>query len=270
MIQIDKLIIYFIVSGLVAATVIYLLIQISRLLLIKEEIIQRYSRHIFGSTLIFLMALILLLEVELTYIFFRANEKVFLTIGLMDAFVVIIIFVSLITLYRLRGRLRYKELATKEEGKPERILRVRDVFDSTKMDSLIVNENETLEKTVARFAERPPLRGIFLVDEGMQLKGVVTRADLLNVIKLKLGKDLGGLPLRIFLLKSIRDVKIKNITSMLSRKAYVKLDDPMERVLELMINMDLITIPVIDDENNIAGDLKLSEILLKLIKPLEN
>ena len=270
MIQPDKLTIYFIVSVFVAATTVYLLVQISRSLIIKEDIIRRYSRHVFGFTLILLMALLMLLEVELTYIFFWAKEETFLTIGLMDAFAIIIIFVSLITIYGLRGRLRYRALGTKEKGELERIIRIRDVFDSTKMNSLIVDENEMLEKTVARFAERPQLRGIFLVDMRKKLKGVVTRADLLNVIKLKLGKDIGTLPLRMLTLKRTLNVKTKDIACIFSHRAYVKLGDPLERALELMIDMDLIDIPVIDDDNKIVGDLNLSVILWKLLTPSED
>ncbi len=268
--QLDKLTTYFIVSVLMAATIVYLLVQISRLLIIKEGIIRRYSRNVFGFTLILLMALLILLEVELTYIFFWAKDRVFLTVGLMDAFVVIIIFVSLITIYRLRGRLRHKALVAKEKGELERIIRVRDVFDPTKMNSLIIDENEKLEKTVARFAELPQLRGIFLVDGRMRLKGVVTRADLLNVIKLKLGKDIGKLPLRMLTLKRTLNVKTKDIACMFSHRAHVKLGDPLERALELMIDMDLIDIPVIDDSNKIVGDLNLSVILWKLLTPLED
>ena len=265
----DKLTIYLIVSVLVAATIIYLLIQISRLLIIKEGAIRRHSRQIFGFTLILMMSLLMLLEVELTYIFFWAKEETFLTIGLMDAFVIIIIFVSLITIYQLRGRLHYKARVTKEKDELEPGILIRDIFDSTKMNSLIVDENETLEKTVARFAERPQLRGVFLVDRRKKLKGVVTRADLLNVIKIKLGKDISGLPLRMLTLKRTLNVKTKDIACMFSHRAYVKLGDPLERALELMTDMDLIDIPVIDDDNNIVGDLNLSVVLWKLLTPLE-
>lgn len=267
MMQLDKLTIYFIVSALVAATTIYLLVQISRIFIIKEDVIRRYSRRIFSFTLILMMALLILLEIEFTYIFFRGKKEVFLIIGFMDALVIIIIFVSLIIIYRLRGQLRHKVLGTKEKSELKQIIRVRDVFDSTKMNSLIVNENETLKKTVMRFEEQPQLRGIFLVDGRMKLKGVVTRADLLNVLKFKLYKDIGKLPLRMLLLKRTLNVRIKDIAYQFSYKAYVKLDDPLERALELMIDMDLISIPVIDDKNNIIGDLNLSFILWKLLTP---
>ena len=146
---------------------------------------------------------------------------------------------------------------------------VKDIYDPTKMNSLIVDENETLFKTIKRFSDQPQLRGIFIVSKEKRLKGIVTRTDLLNIVKLKLGKDLDKIPLRIFLLKGLREIKTEDVVAMNSKMAYVKLDDPIEKALQLMINMDLIDVPIVDDNNNIIGDLKLSEILYKLFESIK-
>jgi len=148
----------------------------------------------------------------------------------------------------------------------EQILRVRDVFDSKKMNSLVVDENEAFSKTVERFNEQPQLRSIFIVDEKKKLKGVVTRTDLLNIVKVKMGKDLGEIPLRILALRSLREIRTRDIAGMFSQTACIKLDDPLERALKMMISIDLIAVPVVDGDNKIIGDLNLSEILSRLLR----
>jgi CBS domain-containing protein len=46
-----------------------------------------------------------------------------------------------------------------------------------------------------------------------------------------------------------------------SKKAAVRPDDPVDRALKLMLEVDIIAIPVVDDENQIIGDLTLSRVL---------
>jgi CBS domain-containing protein len=46
-----------------------------------------------------------------------------------------------------------------------------------------------------------------------------------------------------------------------SKKAAVRLDDPVDRALKLMLEVDLIALPVVDDENQIVGDLTLTRVL---------
>ena len=147
----------------------------------------------------------------------------------------------------------------------KQILYVKDVFDPSRMNSIVINENETLLDTIKRFAELSSLRGIFIVDNKGKLKGVITRADLLNIVKVKLNKDIGTIPLRILFIREMQNIKTKDVVSSFSHKAAIRVDDSLEKALELMINNDLIDIPVVDSNNNIIGDLKLSEILSKLI-----
>ena len=145
------------------------------------------------------------------------------------------------------------------------IPRVKDAYNITKMSSLIIDENETLVNVIKRFVKNPELRGIFLVDKKKKLKGAITKTDLLNIVKVKLGKDVDEIPLRILVLKHLSDVKVNEIVSMFSERAGVKLNDSLDKALELMIKMDLIDIPVVDEDNKIIGDLTLSEILLKIM-----
>lgn len=144
-------------------------------------------------------------------------------------------------------------------------LNVKDVYDLAKMCSLVIDENESLVNVIKSFVKNPDLRGIFLVNKEKKLKGVLTRVDLLNIVKVKLGKDVDEIPLRIRVLKNLSDVKVSNIVGMFSQRAGIKLGDSLDKALDLMIEMDLVDIPVVDDDNKVIGDLTLSEILLKLM-----
>jgi Mg/Co/Ni transporter MgtE len=50
-----------------------------------------------------------------------------------------------------------------------------------------------------------------------------------------------------------------------SHRAAVKPDDSLAHVLRLMIELDLIVLPVVDKANRVVGDLKLSELLAAVI-----
>ncbi|MEM3527317.1 MAG: CBS domain-containing protein, partial [Candidatus Bathyarchaeia archaeon] len=49
-----------------------------------------------------------------------------------------------------------------------------------------------------------------------------------------------------------------------SYDAYVKPDDDLIKALDLMVSMDVIDIPVVDEQGRILGDLKLSDVLNKI------
>jgi predicted transcriptional regulator len=147
----------------------------------------------------------------------------------------------------------------------KQMLYVKDVFDPSRMNSIVIDENETLPNTIKKFAKQSSLRGIFIIDNKGKLKGVMTRTDLLNIVKAKMDKDIGKIPLRILFIRGMQNIKTKDVVGFFSQKAAIRVDDPLEKALELMINNDLIDIPVVDSNENIIGDLKLSEILSKLI-----
>ena len=50
-----------------------------------------------------------------------------------------------------------------------------------------------------------------------------------------------------------------------SQQAVVQPDDPVDHAVQLMLEHDLIAIPVVDDERRILGDLTLSRVLRHLL-----
>jgi len=142
---------------------------------------------------------------------------------------------------------------------------VKDVYDPERALSILVSADEPLEDVLCCFAQDSSLRGIFVKDEADQLVGVITRTDLLNWTRLRLGTALGNLPSGpgriIRLAQLVRAGTAHDAIHPDSSKAAVRLDDPVDRALKLMLQVELIAVPVVDDENQIIGDLTLSRVL---------
>ena len=142
---------------------------------------------------------------------------------------------------------------------------VKDVYDPERALSILVSADEPLEDVLRCFTRDSSLRGIFVRDEANQLVGVITRTDLLNWTRLRLGTALKHLPPGpdrvIRLAQLVRAGTARDAVHTDSKQAAVHPDDPVDRALKLMLEVDLIAIPVVDDENQIIGDLTLSRVL---------
>ena len=145
---------------------------------------------------------------------------------------------------------------------------VRDVYDPERSLSILVSADEPLEDVLRCFTQDSSLRGIFVNDETGRLVGVITRTDLLNWTRLRLGTALQDLPRGpdhiIRLAQLVRAGTARDAIHPESKKTAVRLDDPVDRALKLMLQVDLIAIPVVDDGDQIVGDLTLSRVLRHL------
>jgi CBS domain-containing protein len=142
---------------------------------------------------------------------------------------------------------------------------VRDVYDPEGALSVLVEADEPFEEVLLRFAQEASLRGIFVTDEAGQLMGVITRSDLLNWTRLRLGTALQGLARggdRILrLAQLVRAGTARDAIHPGSQKTAVSPDDPVDHALQVMLQVDLIAIPVVNNAGQIIGDLTLSHIL---------
>jgi CBS domain-containing protein len=146
---------------------------------------------------------------------------------------------------------------------------VKDVYDASHKLSVLVQTDELLENVLRRFAEEAWLRGIFVTDEAGRLMGIITRTDLLDWVRLRLGtalKATAGKPERILrLIHLVGATTARDAIHSGSERAAVRLEDPVDRALQLMLDIDLIAIPVVDNEGRILGDLTLSHVLRNLL-----
>jgi CBS-domain-containing membrane protein len=147
---------------------------------------------------------------------------------------------------------------------------VKDIYMLAPMPPIIVQEGESLTRVIKKFIEFPESRGIFVVDEYRNLLGVITRRDLLDWARVKVGINIQNS--KSWLAKDARLIKIimsfsaGEIISPDSCRAAVGLDDSLAHALELMVDLDLICLPVLDDARKIIGDLKLMEILSSVVQ----
>ncbi len=151
-----------------------------------------------------------------------------------------------------------------------RRLTVKDAYHLDLIPSLIVGPDEDFTEVVRRFAERPVTRGIFVSDEQKYLLGVITRTDLLDWARVKMGAVLQAPILNRE--KTLRMASLMHASTAGqvmhpdSHRAGVKADDSLAHALRLMIELDLHVLPVIDEEKRIVEDLKLDEILARLVE----
>lgn len=146
---------------------------------------------------------------------------------------------------------------------------LRDVYDPEYKASVVVPADEPFENVLHRFAEESSLRGIFVTDEAGQLIGTITRSDLLNWVRLRLGTAWRVERRRpdhaLQLARLVRTATARDAISPGSEKAAVRLDDPVDFAVRNMLELDLVAIPVIDDEGRVIGDITLSHVLRNLL-----
>ena len=148
-------------------------------------------------------------------------------------------------------------------------LYVRDAYNYDTNPPFIVGPDEDFSNIIQRFANLPELRGIFVADGEQRLLGVIARTDLLDWARMKLSPVSQVFSSRhektFRLISLIRASTAGQVMHPDSHRAAMKLDDSLAHALRLMIELDLIVLPVVDEANRIVGDLKLSELLTAVV-----
>ncbi len=144
-------------------------------------------------------------------------------------------------------------------------LTVADVFKLDESQATIVAPATPFAEVVQRFTDRRELRGIFVVD-GRTLVGVITRVDLLHWVAEKLGvRNLEGDDWRdVYRIMSASTAE--DACRPRSEHCTVQPEDPLSDALAMMMENELIDIPVVDGEGQILGDLRLTELFSKVLE----
>ncbi len=133
---------------------------------------------------------------------------------------------------------------------------------------LTMKMDESVENVIKTFARFPDLRGIFIVNNHDEFFGVITRFELLQWIKFKI-VAINEIDYEWKLVHDIKKYVLPTQASELinrnSAQAYLTMDDPIEKALRLMTENNLIDLPIIDHDGKIIGDIKLSDLLNKII-----
>ena len=144
-------------------------------------------------------------------------------------------------------------------------LTVKDAYQLDDEDLFLVRLTEEFSQVIHNFAQHAELRGVFVVDEDSRFLGVITRTDLLDWASVKLGaftlKPLTDMNKTIRLVSLINTSTAGDVLRQETKKAAVFIHDTLAHALRMMIEVDLIVLPVLDESQHIIGGLTLSELL---------
>ena len=144
-------------------------------------------------------------------------------------------------------------------------LTVKDAYRLVDEDPILVRMTDDFNLVINNFAHHAELRGIFVIDDDNRFSGVITRTDLLDWARAKLGafllKPLTTTDKTIRLVNLIKASTAGDVLRPDTKKAVVFANDTLAHALRMMIESDLILLPVIDELQHIIGSLTLSELL---------
>lgn len=130
------------------------------------------------------------------------------------------------------------------------------------MGALLLPADTPLGEAISRFAADPTLHGIFLIDQGGRLIGVINNQDLLDWARLQfdlLSRDFVlpvGKVRRLLTAETIGDLALPD-----SHKMAVAMHATIEEALLVMATYGLEDVAVLDDKGRVINDLRLSEVL---------
>lgn len=144
-------------------------------------------------------------------------------------------------------------------------LTVKDAYRLVDEAPVLVKLTDEFGQVINNFAHHAELRGVFVLDDHNRFSGVITRTDLLDWASAKLGafilRPLTDMDKTIRLISLINASTADDVLRQETKKAAVFDHDTLAHALRMMIEEDLIVLPVIDESRQIIGSLSLSELL---------
>jgi CBS domain-containing protein len=143
---------------------------------------------------------------------------------------------------------------------------IADVCETSEMQALVVEGDMPLADAVRQFATDHDLRGIFLTGKDGRLTGVLNKVDLLNWVSMQMDQLPAGEPLNKGQMRRMLSARrVADLVATGSEDAAVRLDETVNDALRKMTYHKLADIPVVDADNRIVNDLRLSEILAYML-----
>jgi len=143
---------------------------------------------------------------------------------------------------------------------------VKDVFRTRGTHCIIVDEEEPFKEIITLFTRKSHYRDIFVVNKRKKLIGIISRSDLLNWARFKLGIGTEGhTPSIDEIQRFVFSTTAKDVMNKETHNIHVSPEDSIITAMDIMVSSDLIDIPVIDKEGKILGDITLTEIMLHLL-----
>jgi CBS-domain-containing membrane protein len=146
-------------------------------------------------------------------------------------------------------------------------IKVEDVYHFYDMAAVAVPEDLSLRDVVAKFAFDPNLRAIFLYDHQEKFTCMLSRVDVMRWAHLQLFEGKG---INVIKITDFFRIKVASEAKALTRREMipycVRESDTLHTALKRMIEYEEDIIPVLDQDDRIVGDLRLSEVLLKTLE----
>jgi CBS domain-containing protein len=142
---------------------------------------------------------------------------------------------------------------------------VKDAYRLHEEDPILVTCDDEISQVIENFAQYAELSVIFVVEDNGRFAGVISRTDLLDWARVKVGaalmKPLGDRGKTLRLVSLIHASKVSEVLRKETVEAAVLPEDTLADALHRMIEADLVILPVIDEDRHIIGSLTLSELL---------
>jgi CBS-domain-containing membrane protein len=145
---------------------------------------------------------------------------------------------------------------------------VKDVYQLCDEGPIKARMTDEISLVIKNFSQHGELRGIFVVDDDDRYLGVITRTDLFDWARVKFGayflKPIEGSDKTLRLINLINASTLGEMLHPETKNASVLVTDSLAHALKMMIETDLIILPVIDKSQHIIGQVTISELLHKL------
>jgi CBS-domain-containing membrane protein len=148
----------------------------------------------------------------------------------------------------------------------EKPVLVRDVYKIHGTASLTTSEDSSLEAIIEIYANRPDVRGIFLLDKQQRFVGMVSRLTIYKWAQFQLfKKSCDGISCSE-VTEIVESAKAKHLSHGNWKSTGIKESTSLEKAFQQMMDFGEDILPVVDENGRVLGDLRLSELLQMAIK----
>lgn len=145
-------------------------------------------------------------------------------------------------------------------------IKVKDVHGVHGICSTSISGEASLVEIIRIFANEPDIRGVFLVNGDQRFAGMVSRLAILKWAEYQLSNKLKNGSSSADIKNMIDIVKAKNLARGDWQSFGVNESDTLEDAFKKMMNAGEDILPVLDEDGKITGDLRLSEVLQKIVE----
>ena len=145
---------------------------------------------------------------------------------------------------------------------------VEEIFRPHCTCALSVTEDTDLEEVIAKFAENPAIRGIYLLDSKEKFLGIIRSTDLRNWVQFRILKEFGTYR-ALAAWKAYHFISAEKSIDLVygdRNSLGVKRSDTIQKALDKMVEHETNILPILDDSARVIGDLLISDVLFKVVE----